>query len=463
MSAITRTPQGRPDVWAQTVAWWTAAVGASVLVAWMTTVSLQLGCTFALLVLAVGAYIRSRVAGLAVMWGVWLLTPLVRRLFGLEGGYLDADPLAAAPFLVTATLVLVELYRDGLPRPLHRPVLFGVVAFAIGIPAGLSSPSALAFALFSYAAAFSAVVLGYRESVRDPASAGSLVRALLVALPFLSMYGVYQYFALPEWDSVWVETTNFVTAGAPEEGHVRVWSTLNSPGTFGMTLGIGLVCALASPRFGPGRLLAVAVMLPALALTYVRSAWIALAVAAIALLFASRGRYTARIAVAIAIAFAGVPALVGGATGEALTSRFTTLGDLSGDTSAQARQQTTLQLVPQSLARPVGAGLGSAGEASRLSRPGSDFRYTDNGYLSLLYQVGPFGFALLAAAAAPGVRRAWRLARRRTSGAVSLALLGVIVFSLVGMFTGDLLFGITGVAFWYVLGMAIGRDEATNP
>jgi putative inorganic carbon (HCO3(-)) transporter len=462
VSAIARTPQVRPGAWAEQLAWWAAAIGASALVSYLTMRSLQLGCTFALLVLAVGAYVRSRTAGLAVMWAVWLLTPLVRRLFGLEGGYISADPLAVAPFLVTGVLVAVELRRTGLPQPLRRPLLLAGVGLLIGIPAALGTPAALGFALFSYGTAVSALVLGYRESAADVASGGSLARSLLLALPFMAIYGIYQYFAIPEWDRVWVETTNFVTAGAPEEGHVRVWSTLNSPGTFGMTLGIGLVYALGSQRFGPVRLAAVAVMIVALALTYLRSAWVALAVAALALLVASRGRYGPRIAVALAIAFVGVPALAGGGTGEAITGRFTSLGDLGGDTSAQERQATTLSLVPQTLSKPLGSGFGSAGEASRLSHPGSDFRYTDNAYLSLLYQVGPFGFLLLAAAAAPGVRRAWRLARRRTSGPVSLALFGVIVFSLVGMFTGDLLFGITGIAFWYVLGMAIGRDEATR-
>lgn len=462
MSAIARTPQARPDVWAQQLAWWAAATGAAALVAYLTMRSVQLGCTFALLVLAVGAYARSRTAGLAVMWAVWLVTPLVRRLFGLEGGYVNADPLAAAPFLVTGALVVVELARNGLPRPLRRPLLLAGLGLLIGVPAGLGTPEALGFALFSYGTAISALVLGYRESSEDPSTVGTMVRALLLALPWLAIYGIYQYFAIPEWDRVWVETTDFVTAGAPQAGHVRIWSTLNSPGTFGMTLGIGLVCALASRRFGPVRLLVVGVMLVALALTYLRSAWIALFVAGIALLIASRGRYSARIAVAVAIGLIGVPALVGGATGGAVTERFTTLGDLGGDTSAQERQATTLALVPQSLAKPIGTGFGSAGEASRLSHPGSDFRYTDNAYLSLLYQVGPFGFLLIAIAAAPGVRSAWRLARRRTSGPVSLALFGVIVFSLVGMFTGDLLFGITGIAFWYVLGMAIGRDEATR-
>jgi O-antigen ligase len=455
-------PRTVPGARTAVALWWILAVGASVVLARVTMASPQLGCALALLVLAVGCHLRSRRAGLAVMWGIWLLAPLLRRLFGLETGYVGSDPLALTPFLVTLALVAVELRMGGLPAPLRRPLLLGGLGLLIAVPVGAAAaPSAAAFALIAYGAGLSALVLGYRDSTsRD--GAGSLLRVFTFALPWAAGYALYQYFALPRWDRAWLETTNFVTAGSPEADHVRVWGTLNSPGTFAMTAGMALVAALAARRFGPLRALSCTVLIGALTLTYVRSAWVALVVTGVVLLVASRGRLGPRLAVALAIAFLGIPALAAGSpTGDAIGARFGTLGQLGNDTSARERQQTTLAVIPQSIARPLGAGIGRAGEASRLSVP-SSFRNTDNSYLSMLYQLGPFGFALLAAAAGYGLRRAWRAARGSRSSPLALALLGIAAFALIGMLAGDLLFGITGVAFWYVLGLAIREDERSS-
>jgi putative inorganic carbon (HCO3(-)) transporter len=458
-ASLTRTaPRAGPGA----LQWWVLALGASVVLARVTMSSPQLGCALALLVLAVGCHLRSRRAGLAVLWGIWLLAPLLRRLLGLETGYVGSDPLALLPFLVTLALVAIEVRMGGVPPPLRRPLLLGGAGLLIAAPMGLATaPTAAAFALIAYGAGLSALVLGYRDSTaRD--GAGSLLRAFAAAMPWLAGYAILQYFALPDWDRVWLQTTNFITAGSPEAGHVRVWSTLNSPGTFAMALGMALIAALAARRFGPLRALACAALVGALTLTYVRSAWVALAATGIVLLVASRGRLGPRLAVALAFAFLGIPALAAGSpTGTAIGERFGTFGQLGDDTSARERRQTTLSVIPQSIARPLGFGIGRAGEASRLSQQAT-FRNTDNSYLSLLYQLGPFGFALLAAAVAFGVRRAWRLARRTRSSPLALTLLGIAVFTLIGMLTGDLLYGVTGVAFWYVLGLAIREDERST-
>ena len=38
----------------------------------------------------------------------------------------------------------------------------------------------------------------------------------------------------------------------------------------------------------------------------------------------------------------------------------------------------------------------------------------------------------------------------------------MLTFMLVGMLTGDLFYGITGLAFWYLLGLAIRREHETR-
>jgi hypothetical protein len=139
--------------------------------------------------------------------------------------------------------------------------------------------------------------------------------------------------------------------------------------------------------------------------------------------------------------------------------RASTFGSLNGDVSARARVATPLQVLPSAVTQPAGHGIGSAGEASRLG-PSSQLRNTDNGYLSLIYQVGPFGFVLVLGAAMVGLARAAGNLGRYRSDPLDVLVLGMLGFLMVGMLGGDLLYGVTGMIFWYLLGVAVKRSEA---
>jgi O-antigen ligase len=139
--------------------------------------------------------------------------------------------------------------------------------------------------------------------------------------------------------------------------------------------------------------------------------------------------------------------------------RANTFGDLNGDISARARVATPLELVPQSITQPFGHGIGSAGEASRLG-PSSPLRATDNGYLSLLYQAGPLGFLLVLGAAWVAMTRAVGNLVRYRSDPLDVLIIAMISFLLVGMIGGDLLYGVSGMAFWFLLGVSVRRSEA---
>ncbi len=441
---------------AREAGWWLLVLVAALATAQLTLLDPRWGCTLALLVLALGVYAHSRRAGLAVIWLTWLLAPGVRRLFGLVGGNGDADPLSLAPFLLTAAVALLELRASRLSRGAGRWLLIALTAYAIGLPAGLSSPRAALFGALAYGAAVLAFAIGYREPLRAPPG---LQRILLIGAPLLAIYGVLQYVALPSWDETWLSTVDFVTAGAPESGRVRVFATLNSPGTFAMVLALAALAYLSLRRLSPLALAGVGAVLAGLGLTYVRGAWGALLLAAIAITAASRGRTAPRLALIAGLAVAGLTfAAAQGSTGSAIVARFDTFGSLGQDESTQTRLATPLSVAPEAAARPLGAGLGSAGEPSRLSTT-AGFRYTDNAYLSLLYQVGPLGFLLIVAAIAAGMRRAWRGVRSAPRG-TDLLVFGLLFFILVAAWSGDLFYGVTGIAFWYLLGVAWRRDDA---
>jgi putative inorganic carbon (hco3(-)) transporter len=434
--------------------WWLLAAVAAVGTTVAAMESVQLGLSVALYVLVVGLHARSRTTGIAAMWLCWLVMPFIRRVFALHEGYTDTDPLAAVPFAVTATIGAVEFWSGRFSTRAKRIMAAAIAGYLIGVPFGLSQPSSLAFGLFAYSTAVLCFAIGYRESPTRPV----LPRVLFVTLPVLAIYGLWQYFmTVPEWDTTWLRTVDFETAGAPEEGRPRVFSTLNSPGTFGMVLGVAVVTYLTARRFGPLRATGLVIVLTALALTYVRSAWVSLLFAFLAYLIITGGRSLPRIGLVLGIIVLGVPVLAADSgTGRALLERFSTLGSLERDESAQARLATPQELIPIAIASPLGIGLGRAGEAARLSE---GLRNSDNAVLALMFQVGPFGTLLVLGALAAAARAAWYNARRSARRA-DLWIVVMVAFFLPAMFAGDVLFGITGMILWYVLGMGVARYEA---
>jgi hypothetical protein len=449
-----------PRLPASGVGWWLLVILAAAATARLTMVSVQLGCALALTVLVVGLYFANRTTGLWAVWLVWLLSPFLRRVFFLSDPIEDSDPLALLPFVVTAIVIAVEYTRVDLDPRSRRLLVLVTAGYAIGVPLGfLFSPAAASFALFAYLTAAGCFVIGYREG--EEGRIAVLPRVLMVAAPLLAAYAFRQYFLpLPEWDQVWFETADINSAGSPDGDRIRVWSTLNSPGTFGLILGVAGVCFVAMTRLTPLRLLGAMSVFGALALTYARSAWFGTVVAILAVAFVTRGKAIVRVGAVGLMLAALVPIAFGGATGAALGDRADTFGSLGQDESAQERLATSIRVLPNALALPLGRGVGQAGEATRLS--GGGFRFTDNGYLSLMFQVGPFGFLLVMAAVVMAFRSAWRNAWRRPQE-VDVLILAIFLFLIVTMFAGDQLYGVGGMIFWYMAGMAMRRGQIERP
>jgi O-antigen ligase len=201
---------------------------------------------------------------------------------------------------------------------------------------------------------------------------------------------------------------------------------------------------------------AAVLVLAALALTYVRTTWIAFALAAITLAALAR-TVMARVLVVTCAALVTGALAVGGATPTtaAFAQRLETFGALNSDTSANARQQSFFSRLPDAASRPLGHGLGSAGEATKLGAD-SDLRAPDNGYLSLLYQLGPAGFILFMAAVGVALTPMLKaVLMRGARDRESTLLLAIAVFVLVQLAGGDLFYGVTGAMVWYLLGRSV--------
>jgi putative inorganic carbon (hco3(-)) transporter len=442
---------------------WPLGVGvpAALLLAWILTISVQAAAALVLILLVVGLHQHDRRWGIAAMFAFWFLAPGLRRVLGLLTGYVDTDPLSLAPFVATAVIAGLELVRIKLPSQTGRILLLAGAGITLGLPAGLLlGPRAAVYAFCAYLAALTAAVLGFNERGTS-LNSSTLRRVLLLALPAIAIYAIAQRaLPLPDWDQAWLDATDFDSIGAARDDEVRVFASLNSPGALAPLLALSLLCYLTvRPRHPALAVIGAALLCVALALTLVRSAWISLIIAALAHVIASRGS-SARLvfgvgAVVVAVTLALSPV---SATARDVVDRFNTFGNLGADRSVTDRSATLSETLPEALSRPFGHGLGSAGEPSKLTG-GRQLRTPDNGYLALLYQVGPIGFLLVLAAVAYITRAAWNGARARAPGQeLRLLLFAILAFTLVQMASGDQLYGSNAVIFWFAGGQVLAYE-----
>ena len=425
----------------------------------MAARSTQLAVAATLLLLLFAIRQESRSAGLATLWIYWLMIPMVRRIIDLLSSAPAADPLSLLPFVGTALLALMELRENRLSRRARSILAIAAIGFLIGVPVGLSiDPTAMSFAAVAYVAGLSAFVLGWGDEVR-PAFGSTLEQVLKVALVPLALYGIAQYFfPLTSWDDNWVTSTDLGSIMAPQEGHIRVFSTLNSPFTFAIVLCVGILFLVALRRSLSYKLLYLLPVGVALALTFVRSAWLSLVLGLIVYVAATKGRAAGKTVAVVLVCLAGL-VVVGGSnpTTKAFTDRITSVGD-PNDISAKERLETTSRLLPQSIGQPLGAGLGQAGLAANLSESSeAGVVDVDNGYVALLYQCGLVAFLMVIWAIVVSVAAAVRSLGRAPpeERPYRAAILGILVMLLVAEASADVLFGIPGVIFWYLAGLSV--------
>jgi len=425
-----------------------------------------------LLSVAVGAiflfaYRKHRFAALALLWVAWLILPFVRRMFDLYFGFTEIDALSVLPFALTVVAGLIELRSI---RFSSRAVLVlgtAAAAFLVGVPAALDQPTTLAFGLLTYGGVMLAAPIGYADVKRQPQlSFGTLGVALLAAVPIIAVYAIVQYYALSllPWDVVWVQGVDLGSRFSPERGHLRAFATLNTPGPFAAVTAVVLIVVLALPRLRPYATLVAALAAIALTLTFVRTYWLAVTVAAVVFLIASR-RWTETLSKLGLAALIAIVVVVGGwqhPTVQAIVTRAETVATVSDDPSAQARVDFAAEIVPTAFTAKglIGNGLGQSGKAVSIGG-GGDYLLSDHGYLSILYQSGLVGLALMVVALLSllvlSARQSWRGVPH---AALHLALLAM--FLVAGFFT-DIFYGVLGVMLWYTAGRILALEEQAQP
>lgn len=413
---------------------------------------------------------------------LWSLAPGLRRLVDWQFGHGSTSVIIALPLIALLPLIVPVVRNASSPKlslafkALSYFWLFGflyalVVAFASGGKLG---------ALYQFINFVFPLVCGLwlltRPTPRDE-SFEQLTTTFLWLGGILGVYGIYQFVAPPPWDVAWVNNTNINSIGVAQPYGLRVFSTLNSPGTasFFFTFAVLLNLHKLSLR-RPLVLLPVACSIAALALTNVRSAWLALAVGAVVYLVLSPKRGPALGALAVLslvtiIAGLNASTLLGSqdVTSQLLT-RLNSFSDVDSDDSLNDRKRESAAALQEGLSEPLGQGLGTVGTATKLSDSGSssDQLTLDNGYLSRFVEMGIAGLIgylfTLGAGLLLAARALARAASLKDAAWQQIAVTALAVqLALVGLdLSGDAHSAMSGVVFWVLLALTL-RTDADDP
>lgn len=320
---------------------------------------------------------------------------LIRRLVDLQAGWDPSNPVLLTPYL-TSLLTVFSLVRYwALPRPrLIGPLLvvLGCIAYGVLI-AALNGRlfGALVDALkWSVGPLVAVHVLAERE--RLPEIRRVVENVLIAAAPAMGLYGVAQFIDPPLWDVQWAtyatQELGFTSIGQPEPFSLRVFSTMNSPGSLAAVLLAGLVFALKRPL--PIALPAVACIAAGLALAQYRTMWGAAALAVLLLALTRPGALRLRnVAAAAGLLLVVSSAAIVPQMWEALTERFSSIGQLSDDESGQDRLRQYGAVATSSNNLVIGEGLALTGASRRLD--GKAIVAIDSAVLEAWIAFGLFG------------------------------------------------------------------------
>lgn len=354
---------------------------------------------FALCIILIPAYV---LAALKSRWlvvyilAVWAFGSEVRRyLDWASGTYHPISPISLAPILCTMALLIPIIDRapqlSSNMRTAGRWFAFAFIyASLIGVARNHFSA---VWEMLNYGVPM--LPLFYTLAVRpDKRSRDSWLASLSTIAVLVAIYGWIQYLTVPPWDAFWMVHSGLGSIGQALPLKVRIFSTLNSPGPTAIFFAFSLIPMLFERRWrGPFGWLGTLVVVSALAITMVRSAWLMVLVAVVVYIFRANKANRRRSLIWIALTTVGIYLLLPHLPGaQTIIQRGQTFSNLGQDQSANARLQFTLSFIPHLIHNPLGTGFGSTGVSTKLGNGGNLGTYGnfDNGLVDIFYTFGLF-------------------------------------------------------------------------
>jgi putative inorganic carbon (HCO3(-)) transporter len=397
---------------------------------------------------------------------VWAVSPEIRRLADwIEGVYHPVSLLSLAPLISSAAVIIPAIfYIHRMDRPISKVILYFAIALAYGsmiglMKNGISTVYDLANYLIPMLLIPYCTVAKFRMKDMD-----LMLRSFSNIAVLVAIYGLIQYMLVPPWDAFWMQHVEMNSIGVPLPLQIRVFSTLNSPGPTAQFFAFSLVPMIFIRKWrGALNWIGVVLVIICLLTTLVRSAWLILIVMILSFVLTSASSMKWRLLFQLAalggVLYLVVPHLPGA---EVLVMRMQTLSDIQGDHSYNERLDLFHTMVPMVLHSPLGSGIGSLGQATKLENDGAlgQFGVLDNGFIAIFFTFGIVGgilyFSALWLLAKTIIKRliedkVWNLYTR-----LSLSAFAGAIASLT---TDNGFPGLRGFLIWFLVGLGFGAKE----
>ena len=402
----------------------------------------------------VGAYLLFRYPRVYLVFALLLLccTPFIRRVADNGGVIATKSPILAAPLLI-AFLSVLRIRKLRLFEPKNLVFVMALLGILYGAAVGVLSGGvrSVAIPLVSWVAPLAMGLFCYLHEDEDRSLAKTFSQALIVIGGVIAVYGIWQFFAPPVWDTYWLTQMQadgqVLSMGKPEPMGIRVFAMSSNSQGAGALYGFSLlVAALSRSRW---KIATILTLIFALALTSVRSAWIACALSGVVLLV--RANTKARVTAGLLGIFLVLGAAATASTpfGDVIVGRLTSLESMKDDTSYQERQAGRAEVLKLVAQEPFGLGLGyNTSHAKRIR-----FSATDLGITTMPIELGYVGALFYAISVAMIVfGPLWKGLRRR--GTTYGLAVGLLFMTLMFANTNPLNNAL-GILFWVPAGLLL--------
>jgi len=422
--------------------------------------------------MAVRAIRRSPWEYLTLSLWIWSIAAFVRRLIDYYGGFQGQSIVLLTPNVLAILMVPSLLFSEQLMKRretipgllLLAPVLAGL---AVSFFKGEIFPGIIACVDWVIPLLYYFYVIQQIPRVLEGEAYFKAFVPLNLAV--VGLYGVYQCFDVPAWDMEWVINVKMFTMSGSAGGFkIKPFSTLNSPGTCAAWVSTLILLSLHFRN----RLSAV--VLPAalffLVLTQVRANLGAVVFGLAIAAFSGQKQIVKSLLVFVAVVamVVGIISALDPRIAEELAGRFSSVGNLGEDRSAQAREELYRSMPKLLEEYPLGLGIGGVGHGAVAGNNGNtdaDFVTIDGGpiaiYLALGWIAGTIYFIGLFVVVGAAL-----LAAKRTRSTPALALAITALGELATLpFTN--LVGLQGLIIWLPAAYAIAiggvRETAVDP
>lgn len=449
------------------IPWYVCLIFIAILIGILTTrdayMMLQIGCVMLAFIPALLLSLRDHPMLAPYIVACWVFSPELRRyLDWAMGDFQPFSLILILPHIVTCTLLL-SIIKNKKKRNLkhelrhHKFYVFFIGAYlyaaVIGVLVnkfsgiydmmGYITP-ALFFFYFFYKP--------FQEKEID-----QMIRAVVWYAVIFAAYGWFQYLTLPPWDKFWLDSVSMNSIGKAEPLGFRMFSTLNSQGPAAVFLSTMVVLMIMNKKWRRAvGWIGIVIIITALFITLVRSAWVTLVIGLISyIFFLERGKRLSKIffIIMMGICIYFIMSKLPGA--EHITSRMQTFQNIEEDHSFQERIQLIMTATPQILSNPIGGGFGSIGRSTILGNREvfAGLGSIDNGYLGVFSTFGLFG----GAAFFIGLITLYRHVKKIGGNHYRAMALSTIIQLLVAYLFGGGLVGYQGVLFWLFVSIALAK------